>query len=141
MGIWSVKFGFVQKAAIKSSKAELRAVNINHFGATTFVTWNQIYLFNFISIYLQIFNTKNTHFIEYKLNGYNWNVFILQIVAELLNHKEKQRGCSLLDANKHTHIYIKYIYSIYIYVWCIVYIIYLFETIVSKAWPSLSVFY
>ena len=35
----------------------------------------------------------------------NWKVFILPRVAEWLNHKEKQRGCSLLDANKHTHIY------------------------------------
>ena len=25
-------------------------------------------------------------------------------------HKEKQRGCPLLGANKYTHIYIKYIY-------------------------------
>ena len=27
---------------------------------------------------------------------------------ENINHKEKQRGCPLLDANKHTHIYIWY---------------------------------
>ena len=49
-------------------------------------------------------------------------------------HKEEQRG-PLLGANKYTHIlYIKYIYM------CI-YIIYLFETIVSKAWPPPSVFF
>ena len=29
----------------------------------------------------------------------NWKVFILPRVAELLNHKEKQRGCPLVDAN------------------------------------------
>ena len=39
-------------------------------------------------------------------------VFILPKVAELLNHKEKQRGCPQVDANKYTHIHIyeKYIY-------------------------------
>ena len=36
-------------------------------------------------------------------------------------HKEKQRGCPLLGANRYTHIYISYI-CVYIY------IIYLFET-------------
>ena len=55
----------------------------------------------------------------------NWNVFSLPKVAELLIHKVKQRSCPLLDANKHT----------------IKYMIYLFETIVSKAWPSSSVFF
>ena len=43
-------------------------------------------------------------------------------------YKEKERGFPLLNANK--HIYIKYIY-----------IIYLFETIVSTVWPSSLVFY
>ena len=47
---------------------------------------------------------------------FNWKVFIVPRVAGLLIHKDKQRGCPLLDANKHTHIYI----------------IYLFETIVSS---------
>ena len=46
-------------------------------------------------------------------------------------HKEKQRGCPLLGANRYTHIY-------QLYMW--IYIIYLFETIVSKAWPPSSVF-
>ena len=36
-----------------------------------------------------------------------------------------------LDANKHTHLYVR----MFIYI----HIIYLFETIVSKAWPSSSV--
>ena len=40
-------------------------------------------------------------------------------------HKEKQRDCPLLGANKHTHIS-----NIYVY---IQYIIFLFETIASKA--------
>ena len=31
---------------------------------------------------------------------FNWKVFILPRVAELLIHKEKQRDCPLLDANK-----------------------------------------
>ena len=42
--------------------------------------------------------------------------------------KEKQRGCPQLGTNKYTHTYISDI-------------IYLFETIVSKAWPSSSVFF
>ena len=42
-------------------------------------------------------------------------------VAEMLNHKKKQRG-PMLDANKHTN-------TIYIYIYNI---IDLFETIVSK---------
>ena len=37
-------------------------------------------------------------------------VFILPRVAELFIHKEKQRGCPLLGANRYTHIYISYIY-------------------------------
>ena len=49
-------------------------------------------------------------------------------------HKERQRGSPLLGANKYTHIYIK---CICVYIG----IIYLFETIVSKAWPSSSVFF
>ena len=53
---------------------------------------------------------------------------------QIIIYKEKQRGCPLLGENKYTHIYI---YQIYM---CI-YMIYLFETIVSKAWPSLSVFF
>ena len=48
-------------------------------------------------------------------------------------HKKKQRGCPLLGANRYTHIYISYI-CVYIY------IIYLFETIISKAWPPSSDF-
>ena len=63
----------------------------------------------------------------------NLKVFILPRVAELFIHKEKQRGCPLLGANRYTHIYIT---AIYVYI----YIIYLFETIVSKAWPPSSVF-
>ena len=44
-------------------------------------------------------------------NTFNWKVFILSRVAELLIHNEKQGACPLLDENKHTHIYdIKYIY-------------------------------
>ena len=39
----------------------------------------------------------------------SWKVFILPRVAELFIHKEKQRDCPLLGANKYTHIYIKYI--------------------------------
>ena len=46
------------------------------------------------------------------------------MVEELLNHKEKQRGCPLLDAKKkNTHIYIikyKYVY-IYILFICLIY--------------------
>ena len=49
-------------------------------------------------------------------------------------YNENQRGCPLLGANKYTHIYI---YQVYM---CI-YIIHLFETMVSKAWPSSSVFF
>ena len=41
----------------------------------------------------------------------NRKVFILSRVAELLNHKEKLRGCPLLDANKHTHTHI-HIYTL-----------------------------
>ena len=63
---------------------------------------------------------------------------IVSKVWPLLNHKHKQWGCPLLDANKHiTHIsyrHIKYRYVLYIY------IIYLFETIVSNVWPSSSIF-
>ena len=44
-----------------------------------------------------------------KIGRNNWKVLILPRIAELLNHKEKQRGCLLLDANKHTHIYIIFI--------------------------------
>ena len=51
--------------------------------------------------------------------GKYWKVLILPRVAELLIHKEKQRGCPLLDANKHTLIYIYqiYMYIYYLYVW------------------------
>ena len=45
-------------------------------------------------------------YIFFNIKGYLIDqVFILPRVAELLNHKEKQRGCLLLDANKHTPIY------------------------------------
>ena len=51
-------------------------------------------------------------------------------------NKEKQRGSPLLDANKHTLIYISNIDK------CILYVYNLFvETIVSKDWPSSSVFF
>ena len=40
-----------------------------------------------------------------KKNRFNCKVFILPRVAELLNHKEKQRGSLLLNANKHTYKY------------------------------------
>ena len=43
------------------------------------------------------------------LLSFNWKVFILPRVAELLIHKEKQRDCPPVDANKHTHINMKYI--------------------------------
>ena len=43
------------------------------------------------------------------INNFNRKVFILPRVAELFIHKEKQRGCPLLGANKYIHIYIKYI--------------------------------
>ena len=39
---------------------------------------------------------------------FNLKVFILPRVAELFIHKEKQRGCPLLGANRYTHIYISY---------------------------------
>ena len=39
----------------------------------------------------------------------NLKVFILPRVVELFIHKEKQRGCPLLGANRYTHIYISYI--------------------------------
>ena len=40
------------------------------------------------------------------------NVFILPRVAELFLHKEKQRGCPLLGANKYTHIYVPIIMKV-----------------------------
>ena len=51
---------------------------------------------------------KNSKKYTNKAHHFNWKVFILPRVAELLNHKEKHRGCPLLDANKHTHIYTAY---------------------------------
>ena len=45
-----------------------------------------------------------------------------------------ERDRPLLGENRYTHIYIS---AIYVYI----YIIYLFETIVSKAWPPSSVFF
>ena len=48
----------------------------------------------------------------------NVKVFILPRVAELFIHKEKQRGCPLLGANRYTHIYIKYI-CVYILFICL----------------------
>ena len=39
-------------------------------------------------------------------------------VGELFIYKEKQRGCPLLGANKHTHIYVRYIY-VYILFICL----------------------
>ena len=43
--------------------------------------------------------------------SFNWKVFILPRLAELLIHKEKQGGCLLLNENKHNILiwYIKYI--------------------------------
>ena len=38
---------------------------------------------------------------------HSWNYLSINLY---LIHKEKQSGCPLLDANKHTHIYIKYLY-------------------------------
>ena len=40
-----------------------------------------------------------------KIDYYILKVFILPRVAELLIHKEKQRGCPLLGANRYTHLY------------------------------------
>ena len=48
----------------------------------------------------------------------NLKVFILPGVAELFIHKEKQRGCPLLGANRYTHIYISYI-CVYILFICL----------------------
>ena len=59
---------------------------------------------------------------------------MLMQINKLNVHKEKQRGCPLFDENKHTLTYISNILYMYIY------IIYLLETIVSKAWPSSSLF-
>ena len=40
--------------------------------------------------------------------------------TQILTHKEKQRGCPLLGANRYTHIYISYIYMcIYILFICL----------------------
>ena len=47
-------------------------------------------------------------------NFIDWKVFILPRVAEFLIHKERQRGCPLLDANIHTDIYFKYIYDLFV---------------------------
>ena len=48
----------------------------------------------------------------------NLKVFILPRVAELFIHKEKQRGCPLLGANRYTHVYISYI-CVYILFICL----------------------
>ena len=40
------------------------------------------------------------------------------VLNKLLTHKEKQRGCPLLDANRYTHIYISYI-CVYILFICL----------------------
>ena len=48
----------------------------------------------------------------------NLKVFILPRVAELFIHKEKQRGCPLLGANRYTHIYFSYI-CVYILFICL----------------------
>ena len=42
---------------------------------------------------------------------FSLKVFILPRVAALFIHKEKQRGCPLLGANRYTHIYITYIHT------------------------------
>ena len=47
----------------------------------------------------------------------NWKDFVFPRVAELLNHKEKQRSCPLLDANKHTHTRIYGISNINMYIY------------------------
>ena len=54
----------------------------------------------------------------------SWSFLIMSIIFSfnsfiVIFYKEKQRGCSLLSANKHTHIYIKYIcvYIYYLFVW------------------------
>ena len=54
---------------------------------------------------------KRKNFFKKKFITYIFDlkVFILPRVAELFIHKEKQRGCPLLGANRYTHIYISYI--------------------------------
>ena len=60
---------------------------------------------------------RRKNYIFRDINCFNLKAFILPRVAELFNHKEKQRGCPLLGANRYTHIYISYIcvYNIYYY--------------------------
>ena len=56
----------------------------------------------------------------------NENEIFKKKSKRVLKKEKKQRGCSMRDANKHTHIlYSKYKYEP-------IYTIYLFETIVSK---------
>ena len=57
--------------------------------------------------------------IRKKIKDFNWKDFVLPRVAELLNHKEKQRSSPLLDVNKHTHTHIHTHIYIYIYIYIV----------------------
>ena len=69
----------------------------------------------YLTILKLVFKKIIYHFSLYR---YNLKVFILPRVAELFIHKEKQRGCPLLGANRYTHIYISYI-CVYILFICL----------------------
>ena len=65
-------------------------------------------------------------------------VFILPRVAELFIHKEKQRGCPLLGANRYTHIYISaiYVYIYYLFVWDYSYMYCQNKNYLNKRWKE-----
>ena len=58
-----------------------------------------------------------SNYVLYILYMYNVGIYVSMHLLRN-NNKEKQRGCPLLGANKHTHIYIKYI-CVYILFICL----------------------